>query len=391
VNHKFGYRVKMAIELLDKEQMLFDETKKFALKKIAPYAGQWENGEKTSREAMNIFGENGYCSIGVSKELGGGGYNFLECALIYEGLAHGDASLSSSIIQLHNNIVYMIAKYYDKNEVIREIFPAIVSGQKRVAFAITEEHSGSDPASMNSYAELRNDGYHVYGKKAWIFNASEADYFVITVKNGSTDTKNMLMFLIDRNTPGFTIGDNIPRLGNNCISCCKLYFDGCIISKERLITEKGFSEALSFIDLPRIFVPGIAIGMAQRIIDITTKYLGARKSISTFNISNKCVQRILFKLLAQVEAGRWLVYRTASKMDKFESIKIQSAMNKLFATKVAMDTLTKCSQLLGEEGYDKLSLLSRYMSVAKLLQIVDGTSEIQKIVIGRDLERNANE
>ena len=177
-----------------------------------------------------------------------------------------------------------------------------------------------------------------------------------------------------------------PRLGNNCISCCNLYFDDCIISKNRMITEKGFSEALSFIDLPRIFVPSIAIGMSQRIIDITIKYLGARKSINKFNISNKGVQEKLFKLLAQVEAGRWMVYRTASKMDNLETIKIQSAMNKYFTTEVAMDTISTCLQLVGEKGYDKLSVLSRYFSIAKLLQIVDGTSEIQRIVIGRNLE-----
>jgi len=381
----------MTVRLSDKEKLLFDESRMFALKKIAPAADQWEIGIKTSIEAMNVFSENGYCSIGVSKKLGGKGYNYLECALIYEGLAHGDGALSSSIIQLHNNIVYMLAKYFEKNEVIREFFPAMASGHKRLAFAITEKHSGSDPSSMNSYTVLRKDGYHIYGRKAWIFNALEADQFVVTVKNGSPDTKNMVMLLVDRNTPGFTICDNKPRIGNNCISCCDLKFDGCIIPKKRMITEKGFQEALSFIDLPRIFVPSIAIGMAQRIIDITIKCLEVKKSISKFNLSNQGVQWTLSKLISQVDAGRWLVYRTASKMDNLESIKIQAAMNKLFTTEVAMDTITACSQLFGEQGYDKLSVLSRYMSVAKLLQIVDGTSEIQKIVIGRDIERQANE
>lgn len=376
----------MAIELSDNEKFLFEDAKTFALENIAPYSDQWEKGNITSKEAMKLFVENGYCSIGVSKELGGKGYNFLESALIYEGLAHGDAALSSSVIQLHNNIVYLLAKYYYKNEFIRDIFPDIVSGQKRLAFAITEKHSGSDPSSMNSYAELRHDGYHLYGKKAWIFNSLEADHFVITVKNGSPDTKNMLMFLVDRNTSGFSIGKNKPRVGNNCISCCNLYFDDCIISKNCLITEKGFSEALSFIDLPRIFVPSIAIGMSERIIDITIKYLGARKPINKFNISNNGVQEKLFKLLVQVDAGRWMVYRTASKKDNFENIKIQSAMNKYFTTEVAMDTISSCLQLVGENGYDKLSVLSRYFSIAKLLQIVDGTSEIQRIVIGRNLE-----
>ena len=381
----------MPVKLFDKENLLFHKSREFALNKIAPYADQWENGEKSSREAMNRFAENGYCSIGVSKKLGGGGYNVLECSLIYEGLAHGDGALSSSILQLHNNIVYFLAKYYDKNEIIRKLFPGMVSGHKRLAFAITEQHSGSDPSSMHSYAELGPDGYRLYGQKAWIFNALEADHFVVTVKNGSPDTKHMLMFFVDRNTPGFSISDNSPRLGNNCISCCNLYFDGCIVSKNRMITEKGFSEALSFIDLPRIFVPSIAIGMSQRIIDITTEFLTSHKSFRKFDISNRLARWTLFKLSAQVDAGRWLVYRTASKMDRNESIKIHAAMNKLFATEVAMDTITQCLQLFGEIESDRMSVLNRYMSVAKLLEIVDGTSEIQKIIIGRDLEKQSNE
>lgn len=371
----------MAVILSEREKLLFNEAKEFSLSKIAPYADKWENGEKSSKEAINAFVENGYCCIGVPQELGGKGYSFLECTLIYEGLAHGDAAVTSSIIQLHNNIAYMLSKYYYMNEVIRELFPDIVRGRKRLAFAITEKHSGSDASSMNSYAELRHDGYHAYGEKAWIFNSLEADHFVITVKNGSPDTRDMIMLLVDRKTPGFSIGENIRRIGNNCISCCNLYFDGCFIPKGQMITENGFSEALSFIDLPRIFVPSIAIGMSQRMIELTMKYLGAQKSGS-----KKDVQWILFNLLTQVEAGRCLVYRTASKMDKSEFIRTECAMNKLFATDVAMDVITWCLRLIGESGYHRLPALDRYLSVAKLLQIVDGTSEIQKIVIGREFE-----
>lgn len=377
----------MAVKLSENEKALFTEAKAFSLEKIAPYADQWENGEKTSGEAMNLFVENGYCSLGVSKDLGGSGRSFLECALIYEGLAHGDGAIPSSIIQLHNNIVYLLARHRDSNEAIREIFPDLVSGHKRLAFAITEKHSGSDPSSMNSYAILRNDCYYVYGEKAWIFNALESDHFVITVKNGSPDAKQMIMLWVDRDTPGFTIGEDIPRLGNNCISCCNLYFDGCAVSKNRVISEKGLSEALSFIDLPRIFVPSIAIGMAQRVIDITKKYFCTAESDGNINNLKNIVPWTLFKLSAQIEAGRWLVYRTASKMDQSVSVKVPSAMNKFFATQIAMDTITRCLQLFGEKGFDKIRVLSRYMDIAKLLQIVDGTSEIQKIVIGRHLEQ----
>jgi butyryl-CoA dehydrogenase len=381
----------MAVKLLKNEKVLFEEAKEFALTKIAPCAEQWEIGKKKSSEAMDVFVENGYCSIGVSKEIGGKGYNFLECALIYEGLAHGDGALSSSVIQLHNNIVYMLSKFYHKNETIRNIFPNIVCGQKKLAFAITEKHSGSDPSSMKTYAELRHDGYHVYGAKSWIFNALEADHFVITVKDGAPEAKKMIMLLVDRKTPGMSIGKNTHRLGNNCISCCDIYFDDCIINKNRLITKNGFREALSFMNLPRIFVSSIAIGMSQHIIDITNNHFIDLKAFEISKKPNEWMRWTLFELLAQVEAGRWMVYMTASKMDKNDSIKIQAAMSKLFATEVAMETITRCLQLFGEKDCDKLFLLNRYMSVAKLLQIVDGTSEIQKIIIGRDLENKAKE
>jgi butyryl-CoA dehydrogenase len=130
--------------------------------------------------------------------------------------------------------------------------------------------------------------------------------------------------------------------------------------------------------------------MSQRVIDITIAFLSEQKPFSGINISNQGVQWTLSKLLAQIEAGRWLVYRTASKMDKLESIQIQSAMNKLFATEIAMDTIRTCSRFLGENAFDHLSVFNRFMSVAKLLQIVDGTSEIQRMVIARDFEKRAN-
>jgi len=374
----------MAIKLSKREQELFEEAKRFSLKNIAPYSAEWESGNKKPTEAMDLFAQNGYCGMGLPKGLVENEYNFLECALIYEGLAHGDGTIAF-LLQLHNNITFEIGTYYDISEEVKRLVPDMASGKKLTAFALSEETSGSDPSSTTSYAEFKDDGYHIYGKKEWIANALDADYFNVMVKDGSPETRDMLMLLVDRNTPGFTIGENRPRMGSNAMSCCDLKFDDCIVPKKRLLSNQGFKEALRAIDVARVFDPAIAIGISQRVIDMTVEYLGKRIAFKKPIITNQGVQWTLAELSAQVEAGRWLVYRTASLMDSGKPIAVQAAMNKLYATDVAMKVTTECLQLFGANGYDKQSAVSRYMAVAKLLQIVDGTSQIQKVVIGRAL------
>jgi len=377
---------KVSIELSQREQELFEKAKEFSLTKIAPYLVQWENGDKKPREAMDLFVDNGYCGMGLSRELGGGGYNFLECALIYEGLAYGGGTLAF-LIQLHNNITFEIGSYYDTSEEVKRLVPDMVSGKKLTAFALSEETSGSDPSSTTSYAELKNDGYHIYGQKAWITNSTDAEHFNVMVKDGSSTSRDMLMLLVDRDTPGFTIGKTRPRMGSNAMSCCDLKFDDCVVPKERLLSSQGFKEALRAIDVARVFVPAIAIGISQRAIDMTVEYLGRRIAFKKPLITNQGIQWTLAELSAQVEAGRWLAYRTASYMDSGKPVAIQAAMNKLFAADLAMKVTTECLQLFGANGYDKQSVISNYMTLAKLLQMIDGTSQIQKIVIGRALER----
>ena len=380
----------MAIELSIKEKKLLEKAKDFSKSNFTSKKRNWEDCGKSFKDAVKIFSDNGYCGLGLSSELGGQGYNFLEQALIYEGLAYGCGVLSF-LIQTHNNVTMEIGTFYDTSKEIKELVPDMATGKKINAFALTEESSGSDPSSITSYAELKADSYHIHGKKIWIANAAEASYFNVMVKDGSPKSKNILMILLDRNTPGLTIGKNKPIMGLNAMSCCDLEFNNCVVSKKRLLSNKGYKEALRAIDVARVFVPSISIGIAQRVIDLTVNYLGQRISFDKPIISRQGVQWTLADLTTKVEAGRWLVYKTASLMDNKNKISIQASMNKLYATEVAMETTTKCLQFFGALGYTENSVLSNNWALAKLLQIVDGTSEIQKIVIGRDLEQQANE
>lgn len=380
----------MAIELSFKEKNLFENAKDFSLSHFTSKEEKWQDCDKSFKDAVKLFSDNDYCGLGLPSELGGQGYNFLEQALIYEGLAYG-CGVHSFLIQIHNNVAMEIGTFYDTSKEIKALVPDMATGKKISAFALTEESSGSDPAALTSYGERKANGYHIHGKKMWIANAAEASHFNVMIKDGAPNSKKILMILVDRNTPGLKIGKNKPIMGLNAMSCCDLEFDDCIVSKNRLLSENGYKEALRAIDVARVFVPSIAIGIAQRVIDLTVKYLGKRTSFDKPIISRQGVQWTLADLSTKVEAGRWLVYKTASLMDRQNKISMQASKNKLFSTQVAMETTTKCLQYFGAQGYIENAVVAKYWALAKLLQIVDGTTEIQKIVIGRDLERQASE
>ena len=160
-----------------------------------------------------------------------------------------------------------------------------------------------------------------------------------------------------------------------------------VVPKNRLLSSEGFKEALKAIDVARIFTPAIAVGVAQRAVDLTAEYLGTRESFGTPILKNQGIQWDLAELSAKIEAARWLVYRTASVMDSGAPVASMAAKNKYFGTEIAMETTVKCAQLFGAAGFMKDSKISQLMFVAKMLQIVDGTTEIQKIVLGREIAR----
>ena len=376
----------MSVELPIQASNLFNEACDYAIAHIAPFAAQWEEAMQLPREAVVHAAAHGYCGIGLTREVGGRGLKFLESALVYEGLAHGCGGFTF-LLQLHNNISYDIETYYDLSAEVKKLLPGMACGKNLTAFALTEECGGSDPSMNQSYAELRQDGYHLFGRKVWITNAVDAEHLVVFVRNGTA--KNMLIFLVDRGTPGLLIGKNHIRTGGNVMSCADLTLEDCVVSEARLMSADGFREALRAINVARIFVPAIAIGIAQRSIDLTVEYLGGRHTFGKPIISNQGVQWTLAELEAQVEAGRWLVYRTASLMDTGADVISQAAMNKLYTTNLAMKVTTECAQLFGANGLARDSAIARFMAVAKMLQLVDGTSEIQRIIIGRSLERRA--
>ena len=376
----------MPVQLTQREREIFTAAREFALAHFAPHAAEWEEGRALPATGVEAARRQGFFGVSCPKEVGGKGYDFLETALTYEGLAHGDGGFAF-FVQLHNNITFEIATYYDTSDEVKALVPDMVSGKSLTAFALTEKDAGCDPAMSTAYAEEREDGYHIFGEKTWTSDSIDARHFNVIVKDSTP--KGMLMLLVDRGTKGFEILEDRRRIGGNAMTCGTLRFSDCVVPKSRLLSADGFREALRAIDVARIFVPAIAVGVAQRAIDITPDYLAKRVTFGTPILRNQAIQWELAEMTAEVEAARWLVYHAASKMDAGEPIAETAAMAKLIAPNTCMKVTTECAQLFGALGCEWNSEISRAMNMAKVMKVVDGSTEIQKIVLGRAIERRA--
>lgn len=376
----------MSALLTKEDQLIFQRAKAFALEYIAPRAAGWEAEGKLNAEALEETRKAGFFGVGCPRELGGKGYTYLQTALTYEGLAHGDGGFAV-FVQLHNNIAFEIATFYSTTDTVKALVPDLVTGKTLTAFAFTDKYGGSDPWMTTAYAEHKADGYHLFGEKEWVSNSIDAEYFTTIVKDGTP--KGMVMLLVPRSAKGFSILDDRRRIGGNVMSCGTLRFADTLVPDEYLLAKEGFKEALKAIDVARIFIPAIAVGVAQRAIDLTCAYLGGREAFGKPLIQNQGLQFQLAELTAEVEAARWLVYHAAALRDAGEKVTNIAAMAKLFVPNVALKTTTQCAQFFGAQGLAWNSEISRCVNMARICKVMDGTSEIQQVVLGRMLEKQA--
>jgi len=370
--------------LTKREEEIHEYAKSFAVEHLAPRAELWEENADLTGEARRLLMDNGFFGVGSPVELGGKGYSYLETALTYEGLAYGDGGIAF-FVQLHNNIAFEIATFYDTSEKVKALAPAMIRGEKLTCFALSEVSGGSDPQMTTSYAEAVDDGYHIYGSKEFASNSLDADYFNVMVRDGTP--KGMLMLLVEKETPGFVVGADRKRIGGNVMSCGTLLFDNAFVPRENLLSADGFREALRAIDVARVFVPAIAVGVAQRALDITSDYLAKRVTFGAPILKSQAVQWQLADLTALVHAARWTAYHTASLMDSGARITTKAAINKLFGPDVALRVTSECAQLFGAIGCDWNSEITRCVNMARLMKVLDGTSEVQKMVIARSIEK----
>lgn len=377
----------MPIITLSEIQVMVQRTaREFMEKEIKPVASINDREHKFPKEIIDKLGELGFMGMNVSEEFGGSGVDFFSYILALEEICKGCAS-TGSIMSVNNSLVCAPIKNFGNENQKHSFLKDLASGKKLGCFMLSEPEAGSDAASMKTTAKLDGNNYVLNGTKSWITNGAEAD---IAIVFASTDKdlkhKGVSAFIVDMKTPGLSIGKLEDKLGIRSTSTAQIFFEDCIVPKENLLGKEGggFKIALHTLDGGRIGIAAQAVGIAQAALDESVRYANERKAFGKPISDFQGLQFMIADMATKVEASRLLVWQAGRMKDRGEKYGKQSAMAKLYAAETAMWVTTKAIQIHGGYGYTTDYPVERYFRDAKITEIYEGTSEIQRLVIARE-------
>ena len=379
----------MNFKLTDQQQMIQTVFKEFAEKEVEPIAAEIDESCEFPIKNVKKMAEADMMGIPFPQEYGGAGADTLSYIIGVEELAYRCAT-HSVILSAHTSLgAHPIYKYGNEEQKEKYLKP-LAKGEKIGAFALTEPNAGTDAASQNTVAELDGDEYILNGNKIFITNAGVADIFIImAMTDKSKGTRGISSFIVEKDTPGFSLGKKEDKMGINASDTRELIFQNCRIPKENLLGKEGmgFKIAMATLDGGRIGIAAQALGIAQRAVDETVEYVKEREQFGRPIGKFQGLQWYIAEMATKVEAARNLVYKAALTKDAGKSFSSEAAMAKLMASETAMAVTTKAVQIFGGYGYMKEYPIERLMRDAKITEIYEGTSEVQKMVIAGSLLR----
>lgn len=377
----------MNFSLTEEQKLLRTNVRDFAKKEIEPLAARIDEDEEFPWESIQKMGGLGFMGITIDPQYGGHGGGYLELAIVAEELARACASTSVTYIASLSLASQTVQTFGNEAQKKKYLTP-LAQGKKLAAFGLSEPGAGSDIASLRTNALPHNNSYVLNGNKTFITNGDVADTLVIFATVDRTrGGKGITAFIVEKNTPGFTVRNEKGKMGVRGSSTAELFFEDCQIPTESRIDEegKGMKIALSVIDGSRIAIAAQAVGIAHSALDASLRYSQQRqqfgKSISEF----QAIQWMLADMATQISAARLLTYQAADLKNQGMPFSREAAMAKLFASEVAAFATSKAIQIHGGYGYFKENPVERYYRDAKITEIYEGTSEIQRLVIARDL------
>jgi butyryl-CoA dehydrogenase len=361
--------------------------REFAEKEIEPKAAELDQTGKFPFDTMKKLGEMGILGMVAPKEYGGSGYDTLSYSIAVEEISRVCGS-SGITVAAHNSLGLYPIYLFGTEEQKKRFMPDLASGRKLGSFGLTEPGAGSDAAGTKTTAVLDGDAYVVNGSKCFITNASVGETFVITAVTDKTKSyKGISSFILEKGTKGFSIGKKENKMGLRGSDTATLIFEDLRIPKENLLGKEGegFKQFMITLDGGRISIGSMALGIAQGAFDKALEYSKERiqfeKPISTF----QAIQWKLSDMATQLEAARHLIYHASELKDKGEYFVKESAMAKLYASEVGRYVCHQAIQIFGGYGYLSSYPVERYFRDIKLCEIGEGTSEIQRLVIAREL------
>ena len=369
--------------------MIRDLARKVAQEKVIPIRAELDEKEEFPSEIMKVCADAGLFGVCFPEEYGGFGGGVFENCLAVEEMTQG--CLGIAVSYAGSTLGAYPILVYGNEEQKRKYLPDVASGKKLAAFGLTEANAGSDAAAIQTTAVLDGNEYVINGTKQWITNGGEADtYSIIAMTDRNKGARGASAFIVEKDTPGFSFGKKEKKLGIRASATRELVFQDCRISKDNLISKQGmgFIITMRTFDMTRPGVGAHGVGLAQAALDESVQYAREREQFGRKIISFQAVQHMLAEMATQVEAARALVYSVARFIDsKPRDFSRASGMAKLFASDVAMRVCTDAVQIFGGYGYMREYPVEKMMRDAKILQIFEGTNQIQRTVIGLALSK----
>lgn len=372
------------------QRELQSSVKKFCLDKIEPHM---EHDDANSNFRMDIFnglGQLGLTGITLPEEYGGAGLGYQDLCTVLEEIAK--YSVSYSVTVSVSTMVQSILEQFGNDEQKQKYLPALTSGEEIGAFCLSESHSGSDAAALKTTAKKTDGGYILNGSKMWITSGGIAKTYIVMARTGQEGPKGISAFIVRDGDKGFSYGKLEKKMGWKVSPTRELVFENCFVPEENLLSGEGmgFTIAMSALDRGRITIGSVAVGLAQRALDEAVKYSLERQQFKQPIFDFQGLQWMMADMATEVEASRLLTMKAAENFDNnIKDVKLAS-MAKMKATDTAMKVTTDAVQIHGGVGYTAEYPVERMMRDAKVLQIVEGTNQVQKIVIARQLKKEYN-
>ena len=374
--------------LLTDEQKLIQQTaREFAQNEVAKDAAERDQTAQFPSHHVKKMAELGFMGIMIDPKYGGNGLDTVSYAIVIEELSRVDASVGV-ICSVSNSLVCFGIENFGKEETKQKYLVPLAKGEKLGAFCMSEPGSGSDAAGMKTTAVLKGDHYILNGTKNFITNGLNADFYVVIAHSDPSQRhKGISAFVVEKGFPGFQVGKKEKKLGIRSSDTASIMMEDCAVPRENLLGQEGegFKVAMMTLDGGRIGIASQAVGIAQGSLDAAINYAKERvqfgKPISAF----QSIQHMLADMETHVSAARLLTYQAAWKKDQNQKYSHDSAKAKLFASETAVDVSSKAVQIFGGYGYLKDYPVERFMRDSKITEIYEGTSEIQRLVIARDL------
>ncbi|MEK6264826.1 MAG: acyl-CoA dehydrogenase [Clostridium sp.] len=377
----------MNFALTKEQEFVKQMVREFAINEVEPLAAEIDISERFPRETVEKMARYNMMGIPIATKYGGAGGDILSYAIAVEELSKACAT-TGVILSAHTSLcIGPLDMFGTEDQKMKYLVP-LAKGEKLGAFGLTEPNAGTDASEQQTTAILEGDNYILNGSKIFITNGGEADtYIVAAMTDKSKGTRGISAFIVEKDFEGFSIGKHEDKLGIRASATTELVFTNCIVPKENLLGKegKGFGIAMKTLDGGRIGIAAQALGIAEGALEVAAKYMKERKQFGKPLSAFQGLQWMMAELDVKVEASKMLVYKAAWNKDNGLPYSVEAARAKLFASETAMEVTTKAVQIFGGYGYTKDYPIERMMRDAKITEIYEGTSQVQKMVIAANL------